>query len=122
MTSQDDVRRIALSLPQTRQLKHDLGFRVAGKKFVWTWRERVGHAKSKVPNPEVIVLPVADLVEKQALLATDPEAFFTTDHYAGYKTVLVRLSMVDVKELTELITDSWRLRAPTAIREEPGAQ
>lgn len=49
---------------------------VAGKQFVWLWRERVDPEKAKVPNPEVIVLGVADLGEKDALLASDPEKFF----------------------------------------------
>ena len=118
MSAQDDVRRIALSLPGTTESEDEFGFRVAGKKFVWVWQERVGPRKPKVPNPEVIVLPVADLAEKAALLAIDPQTFFTTDHYAGHKAVLVRLPMVDVQELTELITDSWRLHAPTAMVEE----
>jgi len=118
MSTQEDVRRIALSLPATTESQDEFGFRVAGKKFVWVWRERVTPKKPKVPNPEVIVLPVADLGEKEALLAIDPEAFFTTDHYAGYKAVLVRLPMVDIQELTELITDSWLLQAPAAMVEE----
>jgi hypothetical protein len=32
--------------------------------------------------------------------------------------VLVRFSAVDVDELTELLTDAWRLRAPTRLRDE----
>jgi hypothetical protein len=96
----------------------EFGFRVAGKKFVWVWRERVTPKRPKVPNPEVIVLPVADLGEKEALLAIDPEAFFTTGHYTGHKAVLVRLPMVDIQELTELITDSWLLQAPAEMVEE----
>jgi hypothetical protein len=118
MSTQDDVRRIALSLPETTESDDEFGFRVAGKKFVWVWRERVHPKKPKVPNPEVIVLPVADLGEKAALLATDPETFFTTDHHAGHKAVLVRLPLVDTQELTELITDSWLLQAPAATAEK----
>jgi hypothetical protein len=118
MSTQEDVRRIALSLPATTESEDEFGFRVAGKKFVSLWRERVTPKKPKVPNPEVIVLPVADLGEKEALLAIDPEAFFTTDHYDGYKAVLVRLPMVDTQELTELITDSWLLQAPAAMAQE----
>jgi hypothetical protein len=118
MSTQEDVRRIALSLPATTESEDEFGFRVAGKKFVSLWRERVNPKKPKVPNPEVIVLPVADLGEKEALLAIDPEAFFTTDHYDGYKAVLVRLPKVDTQELTELITDSWLLQAPAAMVQE----
>jgi hypothetical protein len=118
MSTQQDVRRIALSLPATTESDDEFGFRVAGKKFVWVWRERVHPKKPKVPNPDVIVLPVADLGEKEALLAIDPEVFFTTDHYAGHKAVLVRLPKVDTQELTELITDSWLLHAPVTMVEE----
>jgi hypothetical protein len=122
MSTQDDVRRIALSLPATTESPGEFGFRVGGRKFVWIWRERVKPKKPKVPNPEVIVLPVADLGEKAALLAIDPEAFFSTDHYAGDKAVLVRLSKVDTQELTELITDSWCLQAPEALVEQLESQ
>ncbi len=117
MATQDDVRRIALSLPETTESEGEFGFRVAGKKYVGLWRERVDPKKPKVANQEVIVLPVADLGEKEALLASGPETFFTTDHYAGDTAVLVRLPMVDVQELTELMTDSWRLHAPAAMVE-----
>jgi hypothetical protein len=118
MASQHDVRRIALSLPETTESENAFGFRVAGTHFVWIWRERVDPKKAKVPNPEVVVVHVADLGEKAALLASDPEKFFTTDHYDGYKAVLVRLPHIDVEELTELITDSWRLQAPAKLVEE----
>ena len=122
MSTLDDVGRIALSLPATTESADEFGFRVAGKKYVSLWRERVEPKKPKVPNPEVIVLPVADLEEKEALLASGPETFFTTDHYAGQCSVLVRLPMVDVQELTELITDSWRLQAPDAIVDGPAGR
>lgn len=118
MATQDDVRRIALSLPATTESADEFGFGVLGVKILWIWRERVKPAKKKVPNPEVIVLPVADLAEKEALLASGPESFFTTGHYDGNTSVLVRLPMVDVQELTELITDSWRLHAPAEMVKE----
>jgi hypothetical protein len=118
MASQHDVRQIALSLPETTESEKEFGFRVDGRQFVWIWRERVDPRKTKVPNPEVVVVHVADLGEKAALLASDPGKFFTTDHYDGFKAVLVRLPRIDVDELTELITDSWRLQAPTGLVEE----
>jgi hypothetical protein len=118
MSTQEDVRRIALSFPQTTESDSEFSFRVAGKQFVGLWRERVDPKRPKVPNPGVIVLPVADLGEKKALLATDPETFFTTDHYDGCSAVLVRLPKVDTQELAELITDAWRVKAPTKLLEE----
>ena len=58
------------------------------------------------------------LGEKEALIAADPETFFTTPHYDGHPMVLVRFDAVDVDELTELLTDAWRMRAPKRLRDE----
>jgi hypothetical protein len=104
----DDLRRIALALPGATEEPGDPHFLVGGKQFVWTWRERVHPKRTKVPRPDVLVVRVADLEEKQALIASDPEAFFTEPHYDGYKAVLVRLPVVGVESLTEVVTDSWR--------------
>jgi hypothetical protein len=58
---------------------------------------------------------VAHEVEKQALIASDPETFFTSAHYDGYPAVLVRLPSIGTEELTELLTDAWRSRAPRRL-------
>ena len=68
-----------------------------------------------MPNPEVLAVRVADRGEKDALLASDTEKFFTEAHYNGYPAVLVRLAAVDTDELTELLTDAWRGQAPKAL-------
>ena len=57
---------------------------------------------------------VADLGEKEALLAS-PGKFFTTPHYDGHASVIVSLPAIDVGELTELIADSWRMKAPPKV-------
>lgn len=44
-----------------------------------------------------------------------PTSFFTTPHYDGHPTVLVRFGGVDIDELKELLTESWRLRAPKKL-------
>ena len=112
MATQDDVRRICLALPGVSEDPGAFGFSVRGKRFVWLWPERVHPRKKKVPNPDVVVVRVADLEEKRALLASDPRTFFTTDHYDGYKAVLVRLSAADPAVLAEVLTDAWRTQAP----------
>ena len=61
---------------------------------------------------------VADLDEKGALLQSDPEKFFTTPHYDGHPTVLVHLPAIDVDELTELVVESWRIKAPPKVLRE----
>ena len=107
MATEDDVRRIALSLPETIEKPwfNTPGFRVKDKGFLRIRSEAEGG----------LVVFVADLEEKEALLASDPEKFFTTPHYDNYPTVLVNLPAIDVDELRELIVDAWRLKAPKRV-------
>jgi hypothetical protein len=107
MATEDDVRRIALSLPETTEKPwfNTPGFRVKDRGFLRIRSEAEGG----------LVVFVADLGEKEGLLAADPDKFFTTPHYDGYPAVLVNLPAVDVDELRELITDSWRLKAPKRV-------
>jgi hypothetical protein len=64
---------------------------------------------------ETLVVRVVDLEDKDALLRSDPEVFFTTPHYDGYAYVLVRLARVDPGQLAELIEDAWRISAPKRL-------
>ena len=115
MATHDEVRRLALSLPEvTEAAAGDLAFEVAGKRFVWLWRERVHPKRTKVPNPGVVVLPTADLGEKAALIASVP-GVFTEPHYDGYNAVLVRLADVGDDDLAEMVTDAWRAVAPARL-------
>ena len=107
MANEEDVRRIALSLPEVTEKPwfNTPGFRVKDKGFLRIRSEAEGG----------LVVFVSDTGEKEALLASDPEKFFTTPHYDGYPIVLVNLPAVDVDELTELIADAWRVRAPKRV-------
>lgn len=58
---------------------------------------------------------VESVEEKESLIASEPETFFTTPHYDRHPIVLVRLENVDAEEAAELITESWRLRAPKSL-------
>ena len=112
MATHDDLHRIALALPGAEQHEGDPAYRVGGKQFVWTWRERVDPRRTKVPRPDVLVLCVPDEQDKAALVAADPRVFFTEPHYDGHALVLVRLPEISVETLTEVVTDSWRCVAP----------
>jgi hypothetical protein len=109
MVTEDDVRRVALSLPATTEKPSygTPGFRVKDKLFARIREEG-----------DVLVVWVGDLGEKEALIASEPDKFFTTPHYDGHPTVLVRFGAVEVDELTELLTDAWHIRAPMRLREE----
>ncbi len=125
MADQDDVRRIALSLPGT--LESGLGFRVqnpaaksGSKQFAWVWHERVRPGQPRVPRPDVLAVRVAGEAEKKMLLASDPAKFFTEPHYNGFPAVLVRLPAVAADELRELLTDAWRCQAPRGLVRDSG--
>lgn len=66
-------------------------------------------------NPDALVIKVADLDDKEALLRGDPDIYFTTPHYEGSPHVLVRLEAIDQDELADLIEDAWRLTAPRRL-------
>jgi hypothetical protein len=64
---------------------------------------------------ETLVVRVVDLEDKEALLRSDPEVFYTTPHYDGYPYVLVRLEQAAPAQIEELIEDAWRLSAPKRV-------
>ena len=112
MADADDVRRIALALPDVAEIESDgFDFRVGGKGFVWSYPERTP-GQRRVIRTDVAVLYVGDEAEKQALLLGEPGLFFTAPGYDGWPLVLLRLAMVDGDRLAELVTDAWRMRAP----------
>ena len=121
VADQEDVRRIALALPDTVEGDGTFAFSVLvkgkPKGFVWAWNERVEPKKARVPNPEVVAVRVIDEEDKQALLASDDRTFFTEPHYHGFPAVLVRLPFIEPDELAELIEDGWRCLAPQALVE-----
>ena len=118
MADADDVRRLALALPDVAEIESDgFDFRVAGKGFVWSYPERLP-GQRRVIRTDIAVLFVGDEAEKQALLLGEPEVFFTVPGYDGWPLVMLRLAQVDVERLTELVTDAWRMRAPRDLPAE----
>ena len=120
MADADDVRRLALALPQVQEIDSDgFDFRVANKGFVWSYPERRPGERRRI-RTDIAVLYVGDEAERQALLLGEPDVFFTTSGYRGLALVMVRLSEVDADRLDELITDAWRMRGADDIDEAPG--
>ena len=116
MATQRDVRRIALSLPGTSEDPDEFRFLVEGKMFVWLWPERIAPTRTRVANPDVIVVRVGNEIDKQVLLAMAPKVFFTEPHYDGYAAVLVRLPLIDLDLLTDILTEGWRCRASRRLQ------
>jgi hypothetical protein len=103
MVTEDDIRRVCLSLPGSVEKPYNRlpSFRVRGNLFL-----RIHEL------PDAFFVRCADLEERNELLKAEPGKFFITNHYDGYPAVLVRPSQVDLEEMTELVIESWRLCAP----------
>jgi hypothetical protein len=116
----EDVRRIALALPETseeisRDLRH---WRVKDKGFVWERPLRRSDLEAlgdSAPDGPILGVRVEHLVAKEALLADDPGVYFTTPHFDGYPAVLVRLDRISPEELREAIVEAWLVRAPKRL-------
>src|SRR5262245_7633067 len=119
MATRADVQRIALSLPGAEKaaVHFAFGIRRKGKLkgFAWVWMERVAPKKPRVPNPRVLAVRVANLAEKERLLAAYRKELFTEPHYEGFPAVLVRLEAVRVPLLRELLTEGWRCQSTSDL-------
>jgi len=117
MATEDDVREICAGLPGAVEGSGEqFGFSVLAKGkakgFVWSWLERIEPKKRRVVNRSVLAVRVPNLLAKDMILDSNPEAFFTEDHYNGFPAVLVRLDALSADELEPLIIEAWRSVAP----------
>ena len=122
MASWDDVRRLALALPETSErLSRDrCQWRVKDKLFVWERPLRPKELEAlgaSAPDGPVLGARVEHLGAKEALLADDPKVFFTTPHFDGYPAILVRLERIAGEDLEEVLTEAWLARAPRRLAE-----
>lgn len=122
MATLDDVRRLALALPDTAEKVGGhgggSGWRVHDKLFVWergpTGADvRALEALDRTwPDLPTVGVRTDGLEVKEALLGTFPEVFFTIPHFQGYPAVLVRVASIGLDQLQEVITDAWLVQAP----------
>ena len=123
MADWDDVRRIVSTLPTVDEhtSRGNAFWRVHGKGFVWerplgdSDLEALGDA---APEGPILGVRVEDLLAKEALIADDPDAFFTIPHFDGYPAVLVKLDEVSLEILEEVIVEAWLDRAPKRLARE----
>ena len=120
MTVWDEVRRIALELPETSErVSRDLRqWRVKDKLFVWERPLRKADLKAlgdDAPEGPILGAYVEHLVAKEALLADESGVFFTTPHFDGYAIVLVRLPGIGIEDLEEVVVEGWLAAAPDGL-------
>jgi hypothetical protein len=120
ISSWDDVRRLALSLPETSEqdLHGLMSWRVRDKLFVWERPLRQSDLKalgSEAPSGEILGARVDHEGAKLALIESDPDVYFTIPHFDGYSAILVLLERIGLEELEELIVEAWLVRAPKRL-------
>ena len=123
MATWDDVRRLALALPETDERSSRGGFewRVKEKGFVWERPLRKGDIEAlgdAAPDGDILGARVPDEGAKFALIADDPSVYFTTPHFNGYPAILVRLAEISEPDLEELIVEAWLAKAPKRLAKE----
>ena len=117
-----DVHELAMRMPHVT-VGHGSGgnqiYQVSGKSFVFFRNPRPDAVDPATGEryPDVIVFWVPSESDKQALVQDEALPFFTTPHFDGHLSVLVRGSRIGeltVQELTEVIQDAWLSRASRA--------
>ena len=118
MVTHDDIRRLALALPEVVETSRGgdhISFEVGGGKgLAWSFMLRTHPKKPRVPDPTAIAVR-CPIERREMLVEAAPDRFFDDDHYRGYPAVLVRLTAIEPDELAGLLRDAWRMVAPKAL-------
>jgi hypothetical protein len=126
MATIEDAAALAARLPEVAEGEdsHGRGTRtwsVGGKVFAWerpfSKADIRRFGSQDPPQGPILALRVADLAEKEAILAAGVPGFFTIEHFNGFKGYLIQLQAVAGKDLAEAITDAWLSQAPGAVAE-----
>jgi hypothetical protein len=123
MATMADLDELALAMPATTKEVSADGrpFYLAHGKLFCLHRSRRPDAVDPDTGErldDVLMFRVADLDEKELLLADDRGVFFTTPHFRGYAAVLVRipdLARLDRDELRDLVVEAWLTRAQKRV-------
>ena len=125
-----DVHDLAMRMPYVTVLHGPNGnpiYQVGGRSFIFFRNPRPDAVDPGTGEryPDVIMFWVPSESDKQALVQDQASPFFTTSHFDGHPSVLVRGSRIGeltVQELTEVIQDAWLSRAsPTRAASWLGA-
>jgi hypothetical protein len=130
MVSLDDVARMAAELPEVVEIERHgsrawavPGTTKRGGPTVFAWERPFSKADIRrygaetPPDGPILAIRVADLHEKEAVLAANTGGFFTIPHFDGYAAVLVQLDEVTEAALRDALLDGWLACAPPELAE-----
>lgn len=128
----EDVHELVLQMPHVTVWPERPGkpiYQVGGKSFVFYRNPRPDAVDPQTGErySDVIVFWVPSEADKQGLVQDETSPFFTTPHFDGHLSVLLRESRIGeltLAELTEVVQDAWLSRASPAraaawLREHP---
>ena len=124
MATFHDVARIIGSLPEVTEgeSRGHRSWDVVGRTFAWersfSKADIKRYGDETPPAGPILAVRVADLGEKEAVLAAGHRGIFTIPHFDSYPAVLVDLPKVSVKVLRETLEDGWLSRAPERLTAE----
>jgi hypothetical protein len=104
----DEAKRIGLELPEVEESTwfNTPALKVRGKSF----------CRLKEDGEDIVLM--VDMLEREALMQSEPEMFHITPHYQDYPAMLVRLATVDPELLREQMVEAWLRKAPKRLARE----
>jgi len=122
----EEAAELALALPEVTEGESSRSghrtWSVGGKTFAWERPfskadiKRFGSVAP--PDGPILAVRVADLGEKEAVLAAQQKGIFTIPHFDGYAAVLIQLKRAGKRAVKEAIVDGWLACAPPKLAEE----
>ena len=106
MATWDDVKKLALALPEAEESTtyRKPAYKVAGRAFAW-----------ESPHQSGALVLRCDPAERPLMIEARRETFFVIPHYEAYPMVLVHVEQADADELADRIEESWLLAAPKKV-------